>query len=367
MTSKKELKNLARIKTSPAPVITCYLNCDQTDEKQLEKSRIFLKNFLAESKKILPAGSKEFKGFKKDAEKIKKEFENILGDTSTRGLVIFACSQADCWKVLRSPIAVKSQARLSDAAYLVPLVKINEELLRAVFVRLDPKEAEIIIERQGEVEAREKIEQYFPDRVDAGGWSQMRFQRHIEKHLERNLKKVYKILKEVIKDRRVGYLFLIGEEELRRQFEKILPPALLEIKQEGFSAAPDASLQDIFDKTFSEIDKREKEKEKQVIKTILDSQKGRTALGNVLRAANRGKIRLLAIDEGYSAKAFQCAKSGMLFTSKQDCPGKGESLREVELEVELIRRALLQDAEIEVVSENDKFKQQGGLGVIVRY
>lgn len=367
MITREELKKLARIKTWGPPVLSCYVNCDQTHEKQLEKSRIFLKNFLAEGEELLPKGSPELESFKKDKERIKQEFESMFTDTASKGLVIFACNKENLWKRMKSPVPVKSKARLSDACFLLPLLKINEELLRTVFVRLDPKQSEIIIERQGEVEARKKIEQYFPDRVDTGGWSQMRFQRHIEKHLERNLRKVYKTLKEMIKEKRVGYLFLIGEEELRRQFEKMLPPALLGIKQDGFSASPEANLKNIFNRALQVLNKREKSKQKKIIKTILDSQKGRTSLGNVLRAINRKKVRLLAVAEDYSQKGYQCPKTGFLFASTKDCPGKKENLRKVDLEVELVRQVVCQDADIEVIVGNRKFRNQGGVGVILRY
>lgn len=365
MFTQEKLHSLAEISCPDCPLVSIYLNCDQTDEKQLEKTRIFLDNSFNEIEKGL-GSSKNKESFGKDKEKIKEEFEAMLG-SSKKGLVIFACSKQGVWEVFKSPVKMENDYYIGSFAFLLPLIRVNEEFTRTACILLDSRKSLIYLITQGETEKRLEEEHYFPDRVDAGGWSQMRYQRHIEEHLKDNFKKVYESLEDAAGKKPVDHLILAGPKELRKKFEKMLSKSWQKKQEKGFSADSEIKENELVAKITQIREESEREEEKDITKELFDSQKGRTTLENVLRAVNRDKVYLLAIDRDFSHPGYLCEETKMLYAQKEDCPEKKEDLKKIDLKVALVRQAVLQGAKVEIVSENQDFKKQGGVGVIVRY
>src|SRR5213078_5317869 len=118
---------------------------------------------------------------------------------------------------LGDPVADKiAVGREFHLAPLVPLVGRGDGALIAVVGR---ERGTVYILRAGKLE--ELIDQFdeTPGRHDQGGWSQARYQRHIEKLVHEHLREIADLVERWVRRLRGPRLVIVASEETRAEFE----------------------------------------------------------------------------------------------------------------------------------------------------
>src|SRR5205823_3714854 len=112
----------------------------------------------------------------------------------TRGVAVFSSSGAGLWEEVRLPRPVMDRADLAERPHLVPLEAMAEVYECFCTVLVDREKARLFLSRMGRIREQSEVLDEVPNRHDQGGWSQARFQRHVDDHVVRHLKHVGELL-----------------------------------------------------------------------------------------------------------------------------------------------------------------------------
>ena len=205
------LDRLARMEPVSFPLVSLYLNA-QPDNRGKDNYDAFVRKELRGRIDDFELRSAERESFEKDVAAIGRWLSEEVRP-SANGIAIFACSGADFFEALQldAPIE-KHRLTLGDRPHLAPLARIVDRYPRHAVVLADTNHARIYVFGRGRTIDREEVENEKLSRTDAGGWSQMRYQRHVENLQLHHAKEVVEELRRIVAEDRAQYVFLAGDE-----------------------------------------------------------------------------------------------------------------------------------------------------------
>lgn len=221
------LDRLARFEPSHLPVISLYLNL-ATDKAGRRQYEPFLRKELPNRVSRYPAGSEARASLDRDVARITAYLASEL-PASARSLAIFACAGRDDFFEAVPLDALIARHRLSIAPepHLYPLELVRDQHPPVALVLADSHAARIFVFALGRtvanatVEPRTKIK-----RFAAGGWSQMRFQRHVDELQAEHARELVAALEALVKQERIEHVVLAGDEVNVPLVKSVLPPDL---------------------------------------------------------------------------------------------------------------------------------------------
>jgi peptide chain release factor subunit 1 len=220
------LDRLARFHSDHFPVVSLYLD-GRPDPQGRDHYQPFARKELAARGRTFAARSPERGSFDRDAERIQTWLAEQVRP-SANGLAIFACSgEGDFFEALQldAPI-VENRLSVSSHPHLYPLARLLDEYPRYAVVVADTKSARIYVFGRGREIDREQVESPSMERTNVGGWSQMRYQRHVDKLRRAHAKELVDTLAEVVEKDRAEYIILCGDEVIVPLIRGELPKAL---------------------------------------------------------------------------------------------------------------------------------------------
>jgi peptide subunit release factor 1 (eRF1) len=178
------LHELAATDAGGFPILSLYLNT-QADGTSRPRFDIFLRRDLRERAATYAERSPERDSIDADVAKIEQYVERDL-QPSTRGLAVFASSGANLFEAI--PLEVpfsRHELVIGNRPYLYPLARLDDENPRYAAVVVDTNLARIVVFSTGRTVNSDEVRSEKVRHTKAGGWSQARFQRHIDhKHLQ---------------------------------------------------------------------------------------------------------------------------------------------------------------------------------------
>src|SRR4051794_19944446 len=160
---------------------------------------------------------------KSDFERIREWFANEFDRDGAHGLALFTAGLDNMWQPRALIESVPDRVRVGREFHLAPLVPLvgrGDGALVAVvgrergeLFRLRARRLDEVVDRSDEV----------PGRHDQGGWSQARFQRHIEKLGAEHLKEVAQEIDRRVRRMQAPKVILVSSEETRSELEEVLP------------------------------------------------------------------------------------------------------------------------------------------------
>jgi peptide chain release factor subunit 1 len=219
------LDRLGRMEPVPLPLISLYLNA-QPDNRGKDNYEAFVRKELRGRIDDFELRSDERESFEKDVERIERWLSEEVRP-SANGIAIFACSGADFFEALQldAPIE-KHRLTVGDRPHLAPLARIVDRYPRHAVLVADGNAAHIYVFGRGRTIDREDVESPKMSRTDAGGWSQMRYQRHVENLQLHHAKEVVEELRRIVAEDRAQYVFLAGDEVIVPVLTSQLPKEL---------------------------------------------------------------------------------------------------------------------------------------------
>ena len=375
MDTKKEIRALAKIPETDYPFISLYLNTKWEDEKQRERVRLFVKNELKEAKKMVKDDEKIRKSLQRDSEKIQRYIDGVIQrtfDEGVNGIAILACSGIDAFIIFRSSIPFRNQFTVSSRPSLRQLVQISDEYRTAIAVMVDTDRAKIFEMSLGEILLESQIESYVPGRHEQGGWSQMRFQRHIREHMHQHHKGVAEQLVKLFDDERCDNIVLIGQEHILATFRALLPERVREKIKGELSAEFDEESSSLAQKVIEYLHGEYLKTEDSIIEGLLETALARGAaivgLRDTIEAINRGQVHRLVLDKDLKRQGWQCTKCLALGeTTTLSCPFCNSGIETIDLAEEMIRSVINRDGEVDMVKHTHKLSKYDGVGAMLRF
>ena len=206
------IAKLLEFEPGPRPFLSIYLDTS-ANENGKKTFDIFLKKQVSEQLDKLDEGTQARKNFESDIEGSRAFLEDL--DPATQGVAIFACAPAGLFKTYEFQIPFEqSLFTLSDGPDLLPIMKLICGNQRYAIAQADTNAAHIYVVSRGEVIRRDDIQNEKTNRSEVGGWSQMRYQRHVDNFHEQHAKEVVGELEKLVENGRIETVVLAGDESV---------------------------------------------------------------------------------------------------------------------------------------------------------
>jgi peptide chain release factor subunit 1 len=226
-----QLDKLASLEKSPFPVVSLYLDL-QPNERGRDNFEPFLRKELAERLTTYEAGGPERDSLEQDAEKIQKYVGEIEG--SLNGLALFTSSGGGLFEAM--PLAAPLEGHrlfIGEQPHLYPLAKLLDQYPRYVALVADTNSARIFVFAGNAVETTGSIEGTKTRRHKMGGWSQARYQRHVENYHLHHAKEVVEAVARIVRDEGIDKVVIAGDDVivplLRDQMPKDLAERIVDV------------------------------------------------------------------------------------------------------------------------------------------
>jgi peptide chain release factor subunit 1 len=372
MFTHEELTHIAELRSDDG-VVSAYL---RIDPHLMHDPTQPLVKFKGASKRYLRRSTDE--RARASLERERDRIARFLKGWKPRGraLAIFACTPAGIWEVVPLEVPVPSLVTVDTTTHTALLAQVLDEYPRFVVAVVQRDKARLYVAEQRTAETLEAISSAVPGRHDQGGWSQARFQRHIEFHVTEHLKKVALELERWFYAKRFNRLAVGGAEEAVHELSKMLPEP---VRRTVIGTFP-VNLKhdddtDLLERARRVWEEHERQSELDLVATLADAaaSNGRGVLGidAVLEAVVGGRVQILAVADGVEKEGSACLRCDYIAARAFDrCPVcGGDAERAPDIIERAIERAYLTGAHIETVfaDAREHLLARGGLGALLRY
>jgi peptide chain release factor subunit 1 len=366
------LRDLAGLRAANGCAISIYLDLDPSATPTIPDVETKFKSVLSEADKNAErlSGDRDCRlAVREDITRIRDWWDDSFDRDGARGIGIFASSADGFFRALPLVRGVGDSVHVGPSLHLSPLVGALEDegALIAVVSRERGTVYRLEAGRLREV-ADETEEQ--PGQHDQGGWSQSRYARHIDHLVHQHLKTVGAEL-----DRRVrgggAQLVLIGPEELRGEFEKALSKEARDALAGWTTVEAHAGAGEVLAAAEPLLAEARAREDQDALTRFEEehARGGRAAAGwkQVLDASSDARIELLLVEEGASARAWECPQCGRATADGGRCPLDDSRLEERDDAVGLALRGTLAGGGSIVRLGSGALRDSKGIGALLRF
>jgi peptide chain release factor subunit 1 len=339
-----QLDRLAAAETGPFPVISLYLDL-RPNERGRDQFEPFLRKELAERVATFDASGPERESLDQDAEKIRAAVGEL--DKALNGAAIFACHGADLFEVvpLSAPIE-EHRLYISDQPHLYPIARLLDQYPRYVVLVADTNSARIFVFAANAVEKTDHIEGTKTRRHKMGGWSQARYQRHVENYHVQHAKEVVDALARIVRDEGIDKVVIAGDEVvvplLRDQMPKDVAERIVDIVKLDIRAPE----REVLETTIAALREKDAATDRERVDELIGAYRG-SGLG----AAGKQSVR----------RAFELGQVDELLI-----PAAPGALTDEEL-AGLVTLARQTSATVRIIEDASLLAPVGGVGAFLRF
>jgi peptide chain release factor subunit 1 len=369
----KLLEGLVNFDPVPAPVISLYLDA-RVDQHGKRTFLPFVRKQLSERSKSFENQSDDQKSFDEDFVRIVRYLESEV-PPQVQGIAIFACSADDDWFVVGLFDAPFERNRLfvSDRPHLYPLARLVDQYRRYAVVLADTNRAQIFVFAAGRAVEKEELENVKTKQTKVGGWSQARYQRHVQNYHLQHAKEVIDTLEKIVRDENIEYVILAGDEAvvipmLREQMPKTIEEKIIDTLSLGI----DTPEHELLDESLTAFRRQDSLTDMEKVERLLNEYRaddlGVAGVPDTLAALSNGQVEEMLI--AAKAESIQYDKEEVVKVLKlYDVDGAlPEELDERTVADELVRRAnVLSSARVTFIEDSTRLERIGGVGAFLRY
>src|SRR5438067_6956612 len=294
------LKRLTGFVPSDLPVISLYLD-GRANEHGKHDFGPFVRKQLSNRSRTYRAHSPQRNSFDEDFVRIERSLENEFRP-STRGLAIFACAGAqDFFEAGQFEVPFeRHQLFVYERPHLYPLARLIDQYRRYAVVLADTNRAKIIVFAAGQTLDRKEVENVKTKRTEVGGWSQSRYQGHLENYHLHHAKEVIDVLERTIKDEAINSVILAGDEAtvipiLREQMNKKLSEKVIDVLSLGI----DTPEHELFEQSLKAFRRHDTLTDMQKVERLMNEYRaddlGVAGVTETLAALSNGQVEEMLI------------------------------------------------------------------------
>jgi len=375
MDLRKQIKQLAACEPNDFPFISLYFNLKR-DEVGRRESEKFLKEKLNYFRNEFSNNAGKDYSFVLAWEPIQQFIEQKL-DPKSNGIAFFSRWQPEgaFFLPLQFPIALENRFVVDRVPHIFPLVQLLDNSYHYMVMISDSEKAKIYEIQFGAVEDVLHIQRPEDEKSFRGEWSQLHYQNWKKDKTRRFVKKKIEILADLMQRKGVEHLILAGDEvilaEIKRQLPKLLQERVVDFARMDMRMEESQIIRQTLT-TFAELEKMIDSDAIALLHHAVATD-GLGVLGNLntLDALNQDKVDQLIMAIEYKGPAgWRCETCGFLGRGRLNttCYNCSQPmLVEVNLKEEMVRKALLNGASVETVSNNEWLMKYGGVGALLRY
>jgi peptide chain release factor subunit 1 len=371
------LRSLAGFHAGDGHAISIYVNLDpriaptQRDVATRISALLAQAQRRAESRRdVLTRTQRE--GVRADLERIGGWFENGFDRNGSHGAVVFADGPDGLFDAYTLPRHVPDEVKLGSELYLAPLLDVVTRSDGAIVAYVGRERAQVFRLDAGRLVAIADASDDVPGRHDQGGWSQARYERHIETIVERHLRRAADTLAACVRAQRGAALVLVGAEEIRPEFEELLASEVRECVVGWTTAEAHSTPAELLAAAEPVLERWRTGREEQVLARWREAagREGRASSGweRTLEAASDGRVELLLVQQGVDRPAYRCPRCGRVQTANGACPLDGAALERDEDGLDLaLHRTLEHGGAVTLIRAQRDLDPVEGIGALLRF
>jgi len=367
------LRELAAFRTENGCAISLYLNLDPSEVPTPGDAQSRMNALLNEAAKTdrsdLTHDAR--RGLTADFDRIARWFDDDFERDGAQGLAVFAASLDNFWDTVSLPEPVPDGVRVGRDFYLAPLVPLVARTDGTIVAVVGREQGQLYRLRAGRLEPIADQFEEQPGRHDQGGWSQARYQRHIEKLVQEHLKGVAEELDRSRRRLHSPKIVLVCSEETRNEFTEELSKEARDALVGWAQAEAHATPTELLQAVSPVLERSQKKDEAETIARWREEagRSGRAAAGwaQTLEAASDGRVELLLFQEGADRPAYRCPACGRASVEEGSCPLDGTHLeRAAGLDL-AVHQTLAHGGAVWAIRYHEDLAPVEGVGALLRY
>jgi len=387
MNLTKSIEKLSSFEPNGSKVISIYLNAEAGANGR-DAYAAWLKTQFYEYSVQFEHDAEKNRNYAEVQERI-NDFLETKAEASANGIAIFAeVKDEGLFQTVQidEPFP-NNRFFVFDRPHIFPIARIIEQNPQYAVLWADTNKASIFIfggERDLSVEnqADAKVEEIHNEktsRSQVGGWSQARYQRHIENFHLQHAKETVEELEKLLRKHKIEHLVLSGDETT---IMPILRPQLSKETEEKVVAVLNmsqyASEEEIRDKTREIFGIENATKDKERVERAMNAAKSAAGLGTLgvektLAALSNGQVEELLIASNFDAiqynqreveRVLEEYAAGEDQSSSDELP---EASEKRQIGDELLIRAFNTAAKVVFIEDDSMLEEAGGVAAVLRY
>jgi peptide chain release factor subunit 1 len=346
---ERVLDRLASVEPMARPFLSIYVDA-RPDNTGREHWQAHVRKELGERAKTYGRRTAAREDFDADAERALTWLEREHRP-SANGVAVFTCTGADVFETLELDVALPAtEIYAAPRPHLYPLARVLDRYRRWAVAVTDTSLARIFVVGLGTIEPRGAVESPKLRRTEMGGWSQARYQRHVDQHRAEHTAEVVQALERIVREERIDHVAIAGNESaialLRAQLTKPLAALVTELPGLGVGASEAEILREMLE--------------------IMPEQEARDDAERVARMYDAYRAGGLAIVGLAGTRA--ALENGQVHELLLDgSPDRLEGADGRAVADELVAKACRTDARVIVIEDPTLLAEAGGVGAILRY
>jgi len=340
-----QLDKLAAFDCGPYPVLSLYLDLRSNDRGR-DNFEPFLRNELAERVATFAESGPERESLNRDVEKVRNHVVEL--DSALNGMAVFSCSGADFFEAIPLLVAPLDghHVHIGDQAHLYPLARLIDQYPRYLAVLADTHSARIFVFAANALEKLDHVEGVKTKRHKVGGWSQARYQRHVDNFRAQHAKEVADVVSRIAREESIDQIVIAGDEVivplLRAELPKDIAERVIDVVKLGIRAPQ----REVLETTIAALRHKDAETDRERVDELIGAYRG-----NGLGVAGLAKTR----------KAFELGQVDELLL-----PGNADQIGR-EAADELVARASQTSATVRIIEDASLLAPLGGVGAFLRF
>jgi peptide chain release factor subunit 1 len=369
---RKFLRKLAEWSSDGAPVSSLYID---VDGRRFPRKQDYMMRGAELCHRLREQASQLERSARRSVDGDADRFDRFLDRLDrgrTRGVALFSSAASGLWEEVTVSRPLPDRVSLGSHPHVLPLEALVETYESFCTVLVDREKARIFLAYVGSISDETGILDEVPGQHDQGGWSQARYQRHIEEHVLRHFKHVAQVMLAFHRRRGFDRLILAGTEEVLAGFEDTLHDYLKQRIVARLNLPMTATQQEVLDRSLEVEERVEQDREREILGRVeAEAAAGRGAargLTAVLSALNEGRVDTLVVPFGLSESGVRCTGCGRLWSDGRVCEVCSEPTEAVaDIIEEAVAAAMRQSARVETLTAAGIPGGHAGLGVLLRY
>jgi hypothetical protein len=343
------LRYLAEREPTDLPVLSIYLDMRPQSTGQSPGRRAsltVLRDRFREIEDALGPRGEDLESFKADQNRIRKYLDESF-DRAAEGLAIFACSGTGLWETVGTGIPFEDEIVAGPVPQLFQLARLLDEHETVVVAVVDTSTARLFVSRIGLLDEKGGPDEdsVHHQKRGTGGWSQARYQRHIDQHNEDFAREAADAISRLVERYDAGRVILAGDEVALTPLRNALPEHVAdkvgEVLRLDIRTPPDEVSAEI-----------------RPVLERMEAEASESAADLMLEAVRAGGLGVTGLKA--TRRALEIGQVDRLLLGADGSIGDDQRN-------ELIRQAATTAADVEIVEGHDGLERVGGVGALLRY
>jgi peptide chain release factor subunit 1 len=365
------LETLTALPTTEHPFVSAYIDWRPDGNGERLALRGLDEQFDQIAARLKESGA-NLTSFNADRERI-NEFIDREAPVDACSLAIFACNAEGIFQTLALQVPVETKIVADHYPHVFDLARIADDYETYALVLADGQESRILVITLNEaMQVAKTSSDEEVNRTQVGGWSQNRYQRHIDKIIKAHTKDINNRLERIIKRYDVQHVIIAANDSIKGFVMDNLSPQVKERLVDYINLDIEGNLTSILASIEPMMRDVEREQEADDL-TYLEEQARGNLLGvdGVAATANaltKGQVEVLIMHQNFNAAGGECPNCGAIRSGlRPTCPFDGAEMQQVDLREIFTSRALQQGSKVQIVEESVYLDEHEGVGAILRW